>query len=250
MQFPVFVNHKDQDLPQKGFYFVVAKNGVFLHSDTEILDAITLADLKAIPGLQDLQPKIDFKLPKIPKDITSKTLLFFRRVFQLHNAEAAVILYYSKETKQFSVKCPKQVVDHTSVHYEKKAMGDGVNLMVGTIHSHCDFNAFHSGVDVDDEALFTGLHLTFGNVNSLNFTISSSLVCNSLRNKVCPLSVAEGIVRNESYLDKFPDYKIDINKSYRLSMNDEEIEFFIKDWVEEIESDWLPKVSSSYRTRS
>lgn len=36
--------------------------------------------------------------------------------------------------------------------------------LYGTIHSHCDFSAFHSGVDDADEKKFDGLHITIGHV--------------------------------------------------------------------------------------
>ena len=66
-------------------------------------------------------------------------------------------------------------------------------LCVGTIHSHCDFGAFHSGTDIGDEEDFDGLHVTFGHNNLVEFSISATIVVNGNRLQVDPLEVLEGI---------------------------------------------------------
>ena len=70
-------------------------------------------------------------------------------------------------------------------------------LRVGTIHSHCDFGAFHSGTDINDEADFDGLHVTFGHNNRDIFTISASIVVNNIRKSVEPMDFIEGVEKKE-----------------------------------------------------
>jgi hypothetical protein len=125
--------------------------------------------------------------------------------------------------------------------------------MVGTIHSHCDFSAFHSGTDERDEATFDGLHLTFGNVNRENFSIAGSVVfCNS-RSKVDPSTVCEGIesIQQQIETDEFEDdgtggrhvRKVTFNENFfSLSLSDDEqldLEIFKHDvlpaWLEKVE---------------
>lgn len=53
----------------------------------------------------------------------------------------------------------------------------------GTIHSHCDFAAFHSGTDDHDEIGFDGLHITVGNVNS-NWSFSLRFMLQGSEQKV------------------------------------------------------------------
>jgi hypothetical protein len=122
---------------------------------------------------------------------------FFREVYNKHQAESAVILLVNSETKDFK---PLFVVNYDvsggSVHYinpvethadprvknlllreevstahakvvnlYNKLFSEGYRIF-GTIHSHCDFAAFHSGTDDADEVKQDGLHITVGNCNS------------------------------------------------------------------------------------
>ena len=61
---------------------------------------------------------------------------------------------------------PEQYVTHTSVNHrvEAGAINRGYRA-IGTIHSHCDFSAFHSGTDKHDMGKMPGLHITIGHVN-------------------------------------------------------------------------------------
>lgn len=58
----------------------------------------------------------------------------------------------------------KEIQDEIIEEYNK-LYNQGWRIF-GTIHSHCNFNAFHSGVDDADEKEFDGLHITIGNVRS------------------------------------------------------------------------------------
>lgn len=55
-----------------------------------------------------------------------------------------------------------------------KLMSEGF-LNYGTIHSHCEMSAFHSGVDDDDEYEYPGIHITIGKVAS-NFEFACRLI--------------------------------------------------------------------------
>lgn len=52
-------------------------------------------------------------------------------------------------------------------------------LNYGTIHSHCEMTAFHSGVDDEDEFNRPGIHITIGKVNS-DFDYSARLISNKI----------------------------------------------------------------------
>ena len=58
--------------------------------------------------------------------------------------------------------------------------------MIGTVHSHAGMSAFHSGVDDADEKTFDGLHITLGNMNDDDISISASIVANGYRVIVDP----------------------------------------------------------------
>lgn len=130
---------------------------------------------------------------------------YFQQIYDAHKTEAAVLLMVNMTTKQWEVAFVPQldcsgggvnyVVPQPSLedvpadskkrrYYEaifndpeakalmvraneeyQKLINSGY-VLYGTIHSHCNFSAFHSGTDDADETAFDGLHITIGNVNS------------------------------------------------------------------------------------
>lgn len=133
----------------------------------------------------------------LPPNILQYCMKYFRDIYDIHKAEAVVLLMLNKITKEWRVLHVLQIsASGASVSYlhptsnndeykfreamkDKDAreaheavieeyhqlLNDGFTVF-GTIHSHCNFSAFHSGVDDADETNFTGLHITIGNVNS------------------------------------------------------------------------------------
>lgn len=197
--FPVLIYKKGMELPAKGTYFVVAGNGLWMHKDTGICKCFVPVD--NISFLDDLDSKkcVLIDLPKIPTKLVWQIKKFFSLIVEKYSAEAEVTLYFNKNTKEYRVHIPEQRVSHGSVKYKRigTAHLEGMEdfLRVGTIHSHCDFDAFHSNTDVSDEEDFDGLHITFGNNNKEVFTISSSIVVNGFREIVDPTIVLEGVVQ-------------------------------------------------------
>ena len=191
--FPVILYHDDLELPNQGTYFLVAGNGVWLHKDTGIVRA--LLPVKNISILPDFETEkiIECRLPKLSASEVAKIKQFFKAVVTKHHAEAAVILYFDKDKNECFVDAPEQHVSGVSVNYSRIPIQQENVLQVGTIHSHCDFNAFHSGTDVDDEHDFDGLHCTFGHNDKDEFSIVASIAVNGFRETVNPLDYLEGI---------------------------------------------------------
>lgn len=149
---------------------------------------------------------------KIPKDTFRYVMKYFREIYAKHKTESAVLLMVNATTKDWKVLFVPQVNSSTSsVKYltpresydnsirehsiaykeifedeEKKALmlrsykeyndltRDGY-MIYGTIHSHSNFGAFHSGTDDHDETDFDGLHITIGNVDK-DFSFSSRYI--------------------------------------------------------------------------
>lgn len=207
MLFPVYVYEEGVELPDEGTYYVIAGNGTYLHKDTGLVRCFV--KVKNVPSLPDLDAAswVSLNLPKLPEEDVQKIKQFFSQVVKLHRTEASTTLYFNKETQTFKVHVPEQSVSHGGVQYTRKLTEEEMPeyegyLRVGTIHSHCDFGAFHSGTDVGDEEDFDGLHVTFGNNGDDEFTISASVVVNGKRTKVDPLNVLDGIkhVRDDLYV--------------------------------------------------
>jgi hypothetical protein len=195
--FPVYIYYEGLVLPKEGDYFVVSGNGLWMHKDTGICKCFV--PVKNISSLADLNAtaEIAIDLPKIPAQHVWTIKEFFKKVVAAHHSEAEVTLYYRKDTKDYKIHVAEQTVTHSSVNYKREGNvhipGIEGYLKVGTIHSHCDFGAFHSGTDVEDEVEFDGLHVTFGHNDKDVFSISASYVVNGYRTKIDPLDVLEGI---------------------------------------------------------
>ena len=76
-------------------------------------------------------------------------------------------VYDDKDGKELMINCLSQF---------RQLLSEGYTIF-GTIHSHCDFSAFHSGIDDADEHGFDGVHVTIGNVNG-NWSFSSRVMLN------------------------------------------------------------------------
>lgn len=120
----------------------------------------------------------------------------------------------------FVVACPKQKVTGASVNYGEEHTGERISdivkeiraadpmveecgddyshqyMHVCSIHSHPDFNAYHSGVDDRDEFVWDGLHLTIGGVMKEDFEISASLTLQGSRFMLDPLDCVGGVAKS------------------------------------------------------
>jgi len=195
--FPVFIYEEGMELPKEGTYFLVSGNGLWLHKDTGIVRAFVPVD--NISVLQDLDAKtqVGMSIPKLPANHVYKIKKFFQEVVATFRSEAATVLYYNKQTGDFKIQITDQFVSHGGVQYKRIGLSHTEEmanyLRVGTIHSHCDFGAFHSGTDIGDEEDFDGLHCTFGHNDKEQFSITASIVVNGNRLEVDPMTVLEGV---------------------------------------------------------
>jgi hypothetical protein len=236
--FPVYVYNEDLELPDHGTYYLVAGNGLWLHKDTGVVRAFVPVENISVLEDLDVECFVECCLPKIPAQHVWRIKTFFKNVVSEHRSEASTSLYYNKETKEFKIHVPPQSVTHGSVSYKREALThiDGMEnfLCVGTIHSHCDFGAFHSGTDIGDEEDFDGLHCTFGHNNLEEFSISASVAVNGNRMLVNPLDVLEGI-------EPVPGQE----GKYKLATLAPELE---AEWSVGLD-DWMSQVSSQQRLK-
>ena len=200
--FPVYLNSPGFVPPATGMYYLVSKDGIYMRMERQHGSA--MVKVSEIPFLQDAPKTVNLTLPKVPGKIIALALSFFREVFKQHRSESYVTLLYSKKLNDFRLWCPNQRVGYSSVSYDRtdsipfeESIGcaEGPQYsMIGTIHSHCDFSAFHSGTDTSDEASFDGIHITLGHVNQESFSMVSSVVFSDNRSQKSPLEVVDGVV--------------------------------------------------------
>lgn len=248
---PVYLYEKGVELPKVGKYYVITKTGIYMHKETKAGSALVPVD--GIPWLQE--PDLEFRLdlPKIPGRIIGQALTFFREVFRLYESESYVTLLYSKKLGQYMLWCPKQKVSRASVNYDRTDLpsfedrGNNVKendnwQLVGTIHSHCDFSAFHSSTDTGDEASFDGIHITLGHVNRQQFSMVASVAMNDKRESLDPENCCTGIVRvanKDVITSKFMTWGESSYFDFELS--EEDVQALVED-AEFISSEWMPKV--------
>lgn len=158
------------DLPDSPLpYFVIAQEGVYLRKKTAIGVSV-LRQNKLHNSFGSMgDSKNGFFLftgPKIPGETIALAYKFFQQVFKKRHSEAEVfILRNGKNEHQLFV--PYQLATSGGVDsiYDEAHIPDGYQI-IGTIHSHCDFDAFHSATDTGDASDFNGIHFTIGHVDS------------------------------------------------------------------------------------
>ena len=235
-----------QKIPDDDICYILAKSGTYLKKKVGLIESLT--PVKNISILEDVQPYARMNIPKLTGEDFGKVMSFFKKVYEEFRSEAIVLLYYNSKKLKYKLYVPNQKVNGASVDYVK-GVSIKDHIQIGTIHSHADFSAFHSGVDDSDEEHFDGMHITIGN-NMDNFpSISASIVVNGTRFAINPIDYITNLEIVE-YTNYFPhmfrpsfteingvrEYKntVKTKLGYQLMVSAEEKEFDPK-WLEMIE---------------
>lgn len=181
--FKVHVNDGHLEMPTDDIFYIVAKEGVFLKKKLGIMESIAPVD--SISILDSVSTMAKLHIRRISGKNFGKVINFFKAVYAEHRSESIVLLFYSEEKKRYKIFPPRQKVTAASLDYNRGITVDGMT-MIGTIHSHGSMSAFHSGTDDDDEKSFDGLHITIGDVDDDEVSISASIIANGYRFMVDP----------------------------------------------------------------
>lgn len=146
------------------FYFG-ARDGLYVHRRM-----LTGRGVARVPFWPDNFPKFGhdkgdflFEANPIPAKLMGQVVNFFERTYDRQHTEAAVLLVMHSETKEWRIFVPTQLVSHGGVNYVFEPGHIRYPwVIVGSIHSHCDFGAGHSSTDTTDADTFDGLHCTIG----------------------------------------------------------------------------------------
>jgi hypothetical protein len=143
-------------LPSNGPYFVPSKNGYMVHRDFHFGRVLVPIKETTLPEHRPyLWPEIN-----VPAELIGQAWSFFRAIWHARHSEAMVDITWSPE-KGYRLFCPPQRASSGGVQADRK-LEHYRGQMVGTIHSHCNFGAFHSGTDTHDADGHDGLHVTLG----------------------------------------------------------------------------------------
>lgn len=176
--FPIYIKQPNSKPPKTDIHYIIAKNGIFLHKRNGWIAATVPVKQIAVLDEQPIGMKI--LLPNIPRIVTAKVVRFFRAVYEEYKSEAVILLHFSKE-KGWETSVPAQTVSAAKVDYDPKERLEGYNCM-GTMHSHPMMSAFHSEIDIPDEAEQDGIHITIGDLNDQDcFSLDGEVVINGTR---------------------------------------------------------------------
>jgi hypothetical protein len=216
--FPIHIHEEGKPLPVDPICYIIAKEGIFMKKSLGIMDSIAKVDNISI--LQSIQTSAKMNIPKLPVSAVGKTFAFFREVYKEHSSEAVVIIFYNSAKRSYKIIPPLQKVSGAGLSYDRDVTCEGYDK-IGSIHSHANFSAFHSGVDDSDEWSFDGLHITFGHCGSTDgtYTIAASICSNKQRFVVNPEDYINGIAPYTpppSPVSQVPTYNYSGTKHYRM----------------------------------
>jgi hypothetical protein len=193
-------------------YYALAKEGLFLHRKTQIGTVLikqpTMPKNAYLSKLGHENGVFRWVGPKVPGRIIAQATTFFRSVYDKYQTEAEVIITMHNTTGEFKLFVPYQRVTGMGVKsiYEP-TMIDRDYTVVGTLHSHCHFSAFHSGTDSADAAEMDGIHFTIGMLQNKPPEIVAMVTMNKKEFHYSdPSDVAELVFDNEiipPWWDKF-----------------------------------------------
>jgi len=229
--FKVFVND-GSEMPSDDIFYIIAKDGIFLKKKIGIVESIAPVDKISI--LEKIEPFAKLYINKIPINVFGKVVAFFREVYNKYKSESVILLYYNQTKKKYIIHVPEQEVSSASIDYKNEIVNYRDYNLIGTIHSHANFGAFHSSTDSFDEKHFDGIHITIGNVNNEEVSISSSLVVNGERFKVEPEEYIEKIEKKDDKLSNsiFKGFSKHSNKSDKYIFNEmPKDKSFLRRWL-------------------
>lgn len=233
-EFPVVIKDTEDAFPNDDFGYIVTKSGVKIWRNTNVMRSITKYKGK-ISHLKEEEDFADMNTPMMDSSILHIVTSFFRDVYIIHNSESVVLIHYNPKTKEYYIEAPKQEVGHSSVHKYDSTFRQNDFLNIGTIHSHSNFGAFHSGTDVKDEECREGLHITIGNVDDDEPTICASVVAKKKRFPKCPYMFFQGVEFETYELYKSERIKFKYDSSYQYNV----------DWLDNVE-----KKQYQYKSRT
>lgn len=150
-----------RDTYDKSINYVTAENGHFEVRESDLCRVISDAPKKVMGASGTMVPGIFLKTPKMPFDILSQTVAFFRGAYAKMNGptEAFVQVWWNWKDNKYVLHIPEQFVSAASVQHESK-FGQGEDAIdwmhVMDMHSHGTMPGFFSGTDDADERRVNG----------------------------------------------------------------------------------------------
>ena len=164
---PVYLKEKDFVWPSDKLFYLMTADGLMICRNHMWFRSCALA--KTGPNYLEKQKETcALKYPEIPRALVEKSVGFFLRIYKKEHWESALILVFNRETQQMELVCPDQTCSYGSVNYDTEKevakLPHGKYLLIGDLHSHCNFSPEPSMTDTDDELKRPGLHIVVGHL--------------------------------------------------------------------------------------
>lgn len=145
--------------------FMATKKGWYVNTPT-LFGVAHVPARKEPAHLGEVETTFKLNDTALPKWLIKKAHDLFSRVWEKQKTEAMVYIVHHPVLDRFNLWVPEQYVTGSSVSYRlQPGQMKGGWQAVGTIHSHCNFGAFHSGTDDHDMDGMPGIHITIGHVD-------------------------------------------------------------------------------------
>ena len=133
--------------------FLVGRDGFFIRKRTFWGKAQVPVERCSL--LENPEPRfIPCPSKKVPRRTFQDVLLILFDIYRKYNSEGIVLLLNKGDTIGWEI--PPQRVSRGSIKY---SMPPPTFQLVGSVHSHPGFGAFHSSIDSEDEKKMDGLNL-------------------------------------------------------------------------------------------
>jgi proteasome lid subunit RPN8/RPN11 len=171
---PVLLKTEEEQWCDDDVFYILGRDGLYLCRNHAFFRSCVKTERG--PGvLEEQEPFLRPRFPKIPQDLFELTVGFFDRVAERQNSEAAVLLLWDRQCEQVRLVVPPQ---KATMHrtYDGRGTPIGVHydlpldlptdwIPFGDIHSHVNYPAYASATDVEDEIHAAGLHVVVGRIH-------------------------------------------------------------------------------------
>lgn len=173
---PLLTDEQVLEAPTKGPYYIATKRGFMVHKTTHWGRVVVPVD--EVPSLANSDSLLYHDI-NLPPELIGQAWSFFRAVWHERKSEAMVDITWNPD-RGYRLFVPPQKASGGGVKAERKPEHYRGQI-VGTIHSHCNFGAFHSGTDENDANGQDGLHITIGRVDTDKLDIAIMVSANAIK---------------------------------------------------------------------
>lgn len=174
-QVPIYLKHSaDMPRPTDSEYYLVTGDGVFMGRNHPFFTSDVLAP-QMPRSLANHHASCQVNYPKLGVAALEYIVGFFDQVYRRHGSESIVLLFWNQTKQRYKLWVPKQkatVWESSSgyrsamdVTYELPIPMPADHLLVADIHCHCDFAAYTSFTDANDEKYRDGVHAVVGHID-------------------------------------------------------------------------------------